>query len=390
MFVRKIIQTIGLLLFCSTSFAIETEVYGFIKAAATGSTRSVESLGRDNFVAYTAVANPVVNPHTNKGSMSLQVQQSRLGLKSHLDDNLTGLVEIDFVDFNKATPTVASVARLRRAIITYQPAEKWTLNVGQDWDLFSPYSPYSYNLIGHYFLSGDVGFMRLQAQTLYKNDNSESAIALGFPSYTNQSTIGNSEWTTTPTIALRQQWTIHNWAIGASSIVGRIENVITKQSITPYGANIFSRYNTADTEWVFEAYYGENMENLSLQALSYSPTFKRLKEAGAYSTFHQKYENWGWFVGVGYARILNTENLTPSYSRVAGNPVSNLLTASTGYGIVHNTTARLGYEYYLTKKLNAYGEVAYLYTQHLLDPADSAISPNRSSEVFEVGLKLNL
>lgn len=370
----------------------KTEIYGFIKAAGTGSTRAVESLGRNNFVAYTGAANPVVTAHPDHGSMAMQVQQSRLGIKTTFESDLTGLVEFDFVDFNKSTPTVASQVRLRRAVVTYKPEGDWTFNVGQDWDLFSPYAPYSYNFIGHYFLSGDVGFMRLQAQALHKGDHNESAVALGFPSYDNQSAIGNAEWTSMPSLALRQTFDFEKWTVGASGIVGHIEDASSDKSITPYALGLSSKYASDSNEFVFEGYYGENLENLSLQALSYSPNFQRLKEAGAYATYHHKMENAGWWLGAGYAHIFNRENLTPSYSYATpgAKPTLNLLGTSTGYGILDNVTVRLGYERNLTERLHAYTELAHLYTHHLLDVSDKSVSPYRSAEVFEVGLKMDL
>ncbi len=368
------------------------EVYGFIKAAGTGSTRGVESLGRNNFVAYTAAANPVVTAHPNHGSMAMQVQQSRLGVKTTFESDLAGTIEFDFVDFNKSTPTVASQVRLRRAFVTYAPDSEWSFNVGQDWDLFSPYAPYSYNFIGHYFLSGDVGFMRLQAQALHKGENNESAVALGFPSYDNQSAIGNAEWTSMPTIAVRQTFDLEHWSVGGSAIVGHINDISSDKSITPYALGVATKHSGENDEFVFEGYYGENLENLSLQALSYSPNFQRIKEAGAYATFRQKLESWGWWVGAGYAHVFNHANLTPSYSYATpgAKPTLNLLATSTGYGILYNATFRVGGEKNLTPRLHLYTELAHLYTHHLLDSADRAISPYRSTEVLEVGLKLDL
>ncbi|MCB9072926.1 MAG: hypothetical protein H6623_04825 [Bdellovibrionaceae bacterium] len=385
-------KLVAILMLCasSTSHAKEIEIYGFVKAAATGATRAVESSGRNNYVAYTAAANPVLSTRPDKGSMSMQVQQSRFGLKGHIDDSTYGLVEFDFVDFNQSTPTTSSHIRLRRGLINYKANENWIFNVGQDWDLFSPYAPYSYNLIGHYFLSGDTGFMRLQAQALYKTSGGESGIALGFPNYNSQSSIGNSEWTATPTLALRHTLYVDHWTFGASGIIGHLENAATQKNITPFAINIFSSFKDEHNELIFEGYYGHNLENLSLQALSYSPSFQTLKEWGAYSTYRHKYETWGWFAGLGIAKILNPGNLTASYSYVSGKATSNLLSSSTGYGIIENLTARLGYEYYITKSLNFYTEIAHLYTQHLLDPIDSGVAAKRTAQVFEVGLKLDM
>ncbi|MCC6138582.1 MAG: hypothetical protein IT287_08110 [Bdellovibrionaceae bacterium] len=379
-----------LILELNTAFAGETELIGFVKIAATGADHAVESLGRNNFVAYTAAANPVLSAHPDKSSFSMQAQQSRIGIKHKIDDSTFAIVEADFVDFNKSTPTVASLARLRRAVVNYKANEEWSYNIGQDWDLFSPYAPYTYNYIGHYFLSGDTGFMRLQAQALRKKENSELGFALGFPSYNNQSAVGNTEWSVSPTLSARQTWKWDEFSFGGSVIVGHIKDATSSKSITPYALNIFSKKSTLTSDWVFEAYFGENLENLSLQALSYSPNFVKLQEAGGFMTYHKRYDSWGWFTGAGYASILNNSHLTSSYSYTAGKPTLNLLTVSTGYGIRDNATLRMGVEKYLSSKTHIYFEVAHLYTHHVLEAQDNAIKAHRSATVFEFGIKAEL
>lgn len=374
----------------NSASASETQFLGFVKIGANVSDKGVESFGRDNFVAYTAAANPVLSLFPDKASFSMQAQQSRIGVKHAVDVDTFAILEADFVDFNKSTPTVASVVRLRRAVVNYKWNDQWTFNVGQDWDLFSPYAPYTYNYVGHYFLSGDTGFMRLQAQAIRKFENSESSFALGFPTYNNQSAIGNSEWSLSPTLSARQTWLLEELSFGVSAIVGHIEDSVSTKNMTPFAINIFSKKSNITTDWVFEAYYGENLENLNLQSLSYSPSFKRLQEVGGFTTFRKHYDSWGWFGGAGFASILNKSNLTPSYSYNAGKPVLNLLSTSTGYGISNNATLRLGLETYLSSKTNIYFEMARLYTRHILDSQDSATKADRSATVFEIGLKADL
>jgi hypothetical protein len=390
----KKILTLLILIFTCTVHAETTKLdfYGFLLTSMNVGVNGVDSLGRNNLVAYSAAANPVLAGYPSRTSGSFQVQQSRLGVKMHFEENIESLFEFDFVDFNKSTPTVASQPRLRQAKVTWT-ADSWTFNVGQLWDLFSPLAPTTYNYIGHYFLSGDLGFMRLQAQALYKSDQTEQALAIGFPVFNNQTQESMPELSKWPTFSLRQTFYQDHWTYGTSGIIGHLELPNNLRSLTPFAVNLFAQYKDDNDEINFESYYGHNVENLSLQGLSYSATLLKLEEAGAFITIRRKLaESHHVFYGLGYAKILNPNNLSPSYSLVSGRPVFNLISSSsTGYGIAQNATARLGYEYLFRKRMTAFFETAFLYTEHKLDTADQSIwSSFRKAQIFEIGLKLEI
>ncbi len=390
----KKVYFIFLVLHCGNASADfeKLELYGFLLANSTLAINGVDSLGRNNLVAYNSAANPVLAGYPSRTSQSFQVQQSRLGLKAHLEENIEALFEFDFVDLNKSTPAVASAPRLRQAKVSWAQ-DAWTFHVGQQWDLFSPLAPTTYNYIGHYFLSGDLGFMRLQAQALYKDGSLEHGVAVGFPTFNNQTQESTPELSRWPTLSLRETVTQDHWTYGASGIIGHLELPSKVRSQTPFALNVFAQFKDDNDELNFESYYGHNVENLSLQGLSYSANLLKLEEAGAFITARRKLaDRHRIFYGLGYAKVLNAQNLSPAYSLIAGRPTFNLTGGtSTGYGIVQNGTARLGYEYLLRKKLTTFIETAFLYTEHKLDAADqSRFSSFRTAQIFEIGLKLDL
>lgn len=369
-------------------------LYGFMLLNSIVSTGGVDSLGRNNLVAYNSAANPALANYPNRTGYSFQAQQSRLGIKGLLEENLEVLFEVDFVDFNKSTPAVASFPRLRQAKVTWHE-DDWTFHVGQQWDLFSPLAPTTYNYIGHYFLSGDLGFMRLQAMALYKKNNLEHGMAIGFPTFNNQSQESTAELSRWPTFSLRETISADSWSYGASGIIGHLELPTGVRKQTPFAVNLFAQYKDTNDEVNFESYYGHNTENLSLQGLSYSQSLITLREAGAFVTVRRKLnEKHRLFYGLGYAKILNPENLDASYKYNAGSSTAifNLTGGvSTGYGIVQNGTARVGYEYLYKKNMTAFFETAYLYTEHVLLPVDSGRwSAFRDAQIFEIGLKVDL
>jgi opacity protein-like surface antigen len=373
-------------------------VYGFIKASTVISDHAAESFGRPNSGAYTAAGNPALSLHPNQANYTFQAQQSRIGIKTTTEEHVNALVEMDFYDTGKSTPAVAAAIRLRRATINFKQ-DDWTFNIGQDWDLFSPLTPYSYNVIGHYFGSGDAGFMRLQAQALKKSGNWEHAFAIGFPGYSNGPQQGTQEFTLTPTLALRETLNLEKHQLGAAAIFGHETDANTDKSINPFALNLFWKADLGDTNINSEVYYGENMENINLYTLGYSSNFKRLKEAGGFITVrHKLSDKHGVFGGLGYARVFNDGNLQPSYKYPSGttaptasNAILNLTGTSTGYGIAQNGTARLGYEYYWSSKLNLFAETAFLYTEHVLDPLDQGrLHAFTHTQILELGLKLDI
>lgn len=365
------------------------ELMGFIKTGVLMSTGATDTFGRPNAVAPTAAGNPILNNHPDHARSTFQSQQSRFGISIKGQDKVSGLLEFDFVDFSKSSPTVASLIRLRRAYVDFENGE-WQFRIGQDWDLFSPLAPHSYNFVGHYFGTGDVGFMRQQAQVFNKHGNWEHAIALGFPANNNQMVMSNTEESLVPTLALRETYKLENGGrLGGSAIVGYVKNQDTDKTISPFGLNAFFKHVTKSLEISSEVYYGHNLENLSMLALGYSPTLDEVKELGGFVTFRYHTDVHGIFGGLGHSQILNQENIVPSYSYVSGTPVLNLATGpSTGYGLLENSTIRLGYDYSWSKELRLFTEAAYLKSKHKLDAADSAVSPNRDVVYMEVGAHL--
>ncbi len=68
----------------------------------------------------------------------------------------------------------------------------------------SPLAPHTYNYVGHYFQSGDIAFMRIQAQLIARSGDWEHGFALGLPSNNNAASDGLLELGILPTFAVRE------------------------------------------------------------------------------------------------------------------------------------------------------------------------------------------
>ena len=135
--------------------------YGFIKSDYILASRAVTSYGRENLVAPN-MAKRIVQFDDSQQRGNISVQETRIGFKSQLGENLRGFIEIDFIDFQKSNPNVNVNPRLRQATISYDFSKNFGIFFGQRWDIFSPLNPDSYNIINSLLQTGNVGWMREQ------------------------------------------------------------------------------------------------------------------------------------------------------------------------------------------------------------------------------------
>lgn len=371
------------------------QFYGFIKASVVGSDGALDSNGFNNMSAPNSAANPVLATQPNWGRSSFQYTQSRFGLKMGQVEDTQALLEFDFMDFQKSTPTTQSLIRVRRALISHHLDESWRIQGGLDLDLVSPLHPTSFNYVGHYFLSGDLGFMRLQLQAFKKAGNFEHAVALGFPSPNAKNPENGTELSGVPTLALREAVTEGVFYYGISAMVGEVRlNSKLPQKIIPYLANLFFKWSDDTNELNTEAYYGKSLANLNLQSLSYSNSTHQNEEAGAFATLKHKLDaNHAIFGGAGISKILGQKDIPLGYAApaIAGpTPAGTLFSGAQGPGIRENSTLRLGYEFKPKSTLSYVAELGEFFTTHQLTPADAALwSSHRHATYLEVGMKLD-
>ncbi len=173
--------------------------------------------------------------------MSFQAAQSRIGAYVG-KENVKGHLEFDFIDFAKSSPAQQMVPRVRIAAISYKWGDGNRINIGQDWDLFSPTTAYTYDIVGLYFLAGNTGFMRQQAQYLKTTGAWEFAAALGMAGNNPGVTDNDLELGKSPTYSGRITRQLDNGKVGVSAIYSTLHYVADGENGTShdsYGANAF-------------------------------------------------------------------------------------------------------------------------------------------------------
>lgn len=377
--------------------------YGFVNTNIIVSSGAVESFNQPNAVAITAAGNPILSNEPDAARYTFQAAQTRVGLWANEKGSLRGHVEIDFVDFTKATPTVASLPRLRIAIAEYAFAQGHTIALGQDWDLHSPLNTHTINMVGNFFLAGNTGFMRQQLRYIYSGPQVELGAALGFPGVNVTAKDAALELGSLPSLAVRAAYKIGKGKVGVSAIGAAVPfGRGTPQERRPLSFSTVAYaelFPTPDTNVRAEVNFGRNSANLgSLLTLAYGTVAADVREVGGWLSVRQGLaKHHGVYGIVGTEHVLNPSDLPPAYAYPATPPADGSLPAfstatlaGTGPGIVTNTAVRLGYEFKPVTTTSIVLEGFGYRTRHQLQAIDEArANPVRHVYGVETGFLLS-
>ncbi|XXF80020.1 hypothetical protein P2318_09785 [Myxococcaceae bacterium GXIMD 01537] len=330
--------------------------YGVVNTRVIVASRAVESFSQPNTVAITAAGNPVIANEPDHARYSFQAAQTRAGLWVNEKGRLRGRVEIDFVDFTKATPTVASMPRLRIAIAEYAFSPGHSIALGQDWDLHSPLNTPSINMVGTLFQAGNTGFMRQQLRYLYSGTDVELGAALGFPAPNNTAKDSTLEINSIPTLALRGAYKIGKGKVGVSAIATSFpfgRGTDQERHGFAFSTVLFADlFPTANTNVRAEFNFGQDSANLGLLSLAQGQTAGDVRELGGWASVRQSLATeHAVYLIVGTEHVLNPDDLAPSYAYPPSPPggappaINTSALAGTGPGIRDNTAVRIGYEF---------------------------------------------
>ena len=326
---------------------------GFIKTSANAADAGLASFNNINMTAPThAVAQK--RPQDKSSRFSFQTQQTRIG-STLTKNNVMGKVEFDFVDFSKSSPTTQMVPRVRIALMSYT-FEDYRVQVGQDWDLYSPVNQFTFNHVGNYFMAGNTGFMRQQAQVHRKSGDWETSFALGMAGSNPGVSDADLELGKSPTYAGRVTKNLKDGKIGVSAIYTTLNYERTNNSRRDsYGYNFFYDKKYGAITVRTEAYYGQSLANIGTLAIGKGTNTRNVREWGGVSTLQYNLTDTKMiFGGAGLTKADNKSEVT------AFSLVDNVITNP---GVRSNFVSRVGYEWKLTSDLSWISEVTRFETQ---------------------------
>ena len=307
--------------------ALNLQPYGFIRANGVFSNRAMSSFGYPNLSAPTAVY-PESAFNADLPESSFQLSQSRLGINLQSGDRLGGQVEIDFIDFSKSTPVQGANPRLRIANIHFKLTDNDELNLGQDWDIFSPGSPFTYNPVALYFTAGNAGYFRPQLRWAHHMSSLTFETALGMAGRNVSPSENDVEQDLVPSFAARLSYQLSpSSKMGISAIAGRLRfTTVAPQAVFRefYGLDVYYQGDLTDSLALRGAvYFGENLANSGALTLAMATAVESRHEAGGYLTLRDTFSPYVRLtLGVGGAFILEDGgSATPviADSRIVGN-----------------------------------------------------------------------
>ena len=351
--------------------------YGHFQGTVIGAKNGLESFNSANMSAPTAAANPTAYYKSgNDQAASFQAVQSRVGLKVNEGGSADAHLEIDFVDFNKSSPTTQAVPRLRIAAVGWNVNDTQRLVMGQTWDLFGGNTnPSHYNWVGAHFRAGNVGFIRHQVQYLITLPTLEMGLAAGLSNANATSDVGAVEGGVYPTIAGRIGHKCKMAKFGLSGIFAKPKYPITATATTAfpterrtsYGALAYYDLKLAGGMLGLsgEIYYGHNLADIGALTLSEGRTGKSINEAGGWVQATATFDAHRLYLAAGVARVLNGDDVLPGFT---GTPAARKF-----IGIKSNIHVRPGYAYTPVERFTLFVEPILYQTTHQLQIATATV-----------------
>lgn len=371
------------LLFVSTALkadvleGIKFTPYGLMKLSVTGATGGVGSNNNWNQVAPTQAA-PDIDGAKNidQSRFSFQAAQTRFGFTAGRGRYLSRF-EFDFVDFSKSSPNVQMNPRVRIASVVMN-MDSYKMIIGQDWDMFSPGKPYTYNIVGNYFMSGNVGFIRQQIQFLKDVNNFEYGFAVGMAGTNLTNNDNDTETSKTPSLASRVTYKLEKGSVGFSGIYSNLKYDSSNGARhDSYGLNLFFDNRWGNIVLRTEAYLGQNLVNIGAQAIGKGTATTDAKEFGSFFTVEYiRDPNITYFAGAGLARVTNQKDIaafTWDGSR------------SSQYGINSNMSVKVGASLKLMDDVFWMTEITHFETDYKFAAQRHQV---KSVQVIDTGLRL--
>lgn len=361
------------------------KVFGFLKTGYTAARGGVESYGRQNASAPTAASLPLLASDDGEWSSTFQVAQSRAGVHIDAADTVRTTLEVDFINFDRSSPTVQALPRLRIATIRWSFADNQSLTLGQTWDLFSPLNSVTTNFVGNQFSAGNAGFMRQQLIWRGKFGATEFGTAVGMPGANPTSDIGNLERGILPTVsALAGVEVVKGGRLGVTVIGTELLYGDADKERQSFGGNVWGEYKRSGWLVRLEGYGGQNMANLGLLTLGSGHLDADVKEVGGWMSVRRTIgEKHVLQVTLGGAQVLNTKDMLQGYSANGDGTFTRV--KSQGLGIERNFAARAGYTMNFAPRTSFFVEPMWFSTQHRI-----AVSETRRThgERQTVGLEV--
>jgi hypothetical protein len=247
-------------------------------------------------------------------------------------------------------------------------------------------------------MSGNIGFIRQQMGWAGTFGHVEVQSALGMQAPNNVAGVGNLEFGSVPTFALRLAYRVNpdSW-FGASGIITsmRFTNppvptaTAEEERRGVWGANVFADVTFDKVNLRAKAYVAQNLASAIALNLGGGRFGFDVRDAGGFLSVKLNLKPHAIYAMVGGAAVLDVKQMAPGYTpavaATATAPASAAVRAPlTNPGIEWNATLRAGYSFSPMKGVSLVFEPYLIRTRFHLDAA-STLEPTRTAYGVEAG-----
>lgn len=373
----------------TSSFPIRAT--GIVRTAAVITT-GVQSFSYPTAAAITAAANPALLADSGDLLLSFQAQQTRAGVIVGEGTPVKGLIELDFVHFDTASPTVQAFPRLRMGLVDWTVAPGQRVFLGQTWDIYAPVNTHSFNFVGNLFNAGNTGFMRQQLAWIGRFGAVEVAAAAGMQGANAGATFNNIERSVTPSVSARLGYYLAptSW-FGVSAIASslRLTSGTDQERRMAFSANAFGDLTFGAISVRTEAYVAQNGANLGLLNLGAGRFGTDVMDGGGFVSVKASSGAHSVALMGGMAAAMDAAKVVPGYTPGAvpagtTKPVIGVAAPAAGPGIESNATLHLSYSFSPVRGVQLVVE-PYLYsTRYKLAASDTALHVKADASAYGV------
>lgn len=294
---------------------ISSEFYGVINVGIKSADRLTQSYGKDVLVAPTEAGRDTGNIRDTYRRTSLQSAQSKFGWNFKANDKMSGVLELDMVDFDKGTPTTHAL-RVRKASFQYLINEESRLRVGKDFTIFNAVGPHTSNWVGGSYRAGNTGFILDEIVYFRQIGTTELALAIGNMGRNN----GQSDTLTeipsdfsfpSTTLRVENKSNLGRYGLAYTGNSGTqwSKKDATYTNTQSWAQKLYADFKFSSTNLRLSAYQGVNTNDMALLGLTSSRQgllFVNLFESGAFISINHDFDNHSsLYGGLSQAQINN-------------------------------------------------------------------------------------
>lgn len=359
---KKAIIAVGLCSASLTYAAVNTDMYGFVKASYMMTDKIKQA---NTWKPFYANDGEVASDLDNEARTQLSSTNSRWGFTANNGSKTSAKFEFDLDASAGSGAQSLSTGRVRQAHLVYKMSEDGTITFGKKWTTFTGVNPFTYQATKISFNAGNNGFLVDGVEYARKMGDTNFSVELAQNSDTDVTQLS------APTITLDLGQKFGDHKIGLAYTTANLKHKTvsdTDKDSTATGTKLYYAGKFGATSAVFQYTMGSNLGSIHTGGLgkAVAATDDEIKETGILASAKYAGDDWSIFGSYGVSELAKAEE--------AGSA-----------GIAKNALMSLGFDKNLDEGLTVFVEhLAFTTGYYVL--ADDKVKDSTGS-LTEIGMR---